>query len=149
MKQIRCKAIVIFQYKDKFLFTDCIEPSSGQKFYIPVGGGVEFGEYSLDAAIREVQEEIGEEIENVRLITISENIFDYNTINEHEIVFVYKADLKNKESYFSSLNGGLNAEGKEIKLIWAGLDEIKQKNISLYPGNLMQILEKIILHQAK
>ena len=143
MKQIRCKSIVVFQHRDKFLFTDCMEESTGQAFYIPVGGGVEFGEYSVDAAKREVEEEIGEKIENVRLLTISENIFEYNKVKEHEIVFVYKADFKNEGSYSSSLKGGLNAEGKEIKLTWASLDEIKQKNIRVYPGKLMQVLEEI------
>jgi len=47
-------------------------------FYIPIGGGVEAGEYAIDAAKREVPEEVGQEIENICLLDISENIFTFN-----------------------------------------------------------------------
>ena len=94
MGSIRGKSIVLFELDNKFLFTVCAEETTNKIFYIPVGGGIEFGEHSGDAAKREVMEEIGQEIKNLRLLDIMENIFTYNRINEHEIVFIYIADLK-------------------------------------------------------
>ncbi len=143
MKQIRCKAIVILKKEDKFLFTNCFERLADKVFYIPVGGGVEFGERSSEAAKREAKEETGEEIENLKLLNISENIFQYNGIDEHEIVFVYYAEFKNKQAYGSKLKAGVNAEGKEIKLVWASIDETEKKNIQLYPEGLLEILKSI------
>jgi 8-oxo-dGTP pyrophosphatase MutT (NUDIX family) len=111
-------------------------------FYIPVGGGIEAGEYSIDAAKREVLEEINQEIENIELLNINENIFIYNGKDEHEIVFVYKADFKNKLAYDSIFTGKLNDNGSKIKVVWATIDEIKVQHIKIYPGGLMKILEQ-------
>ena len=141
MGTIRGKSIVIFWHNNKFLFTVCVEESTNNMFYIPVGGGVEFGEHSSEAARREVMEELGEEIENLVLLDTLENIFTYNGIKEHEIVFVYKVDLKNKNAY-DSLNANKNDTGKQIKLIWASIDEIKNSEVSIYPFRLLEILEK-------
>jgi 8-oxo-dGTP pyrophosphatase MutT (NUDIX family) len=111
-------------------------------FYIPVGGGIEFGEHSSEAAKREVMEEIGEEIINLRLMNIMENIFTYNGINEHEIVFIYIADLKNKDAYHS-LVANKNNNGESIKLTWASVEDLKIKSINVYPFQLLKLLEKI------
>lgn len=97
--QIRAKSVVIFQNKNRFLFTVCHEQSTNQVFYIPVGGGVQVKEYSIDAVKREILEEINQEIENIKLLEINENIFTYNRKEEHEIVFIYTADFKNKLAY--------------------------------------------------
>ena len=140
MSQIRGKSIIIFEHNDKYLFTVCYEHEKNETFYIPVGGGIEFGEHSLDAAKREVMEEIGQETKNERLLEISENIFTYNGIAEHEIVFIYSAEFKNSNAYTDHLKANINAEGKEIKLIWASLDEIRQNNIQLFPSSLPTIL---------
>ena len=142
MKYIRAKSVVVFKYENRFLFTLCTEETTSKIFYIPVGGGVEFGEHSSDAAKREVMEEIGQEIENLQLLDIVENIFTYNAINEHEIVFIYIADLKNKDAYHS-LVANKNDKGESIKLTWASVEEIKSKNINVYPFQLLRLLEKI------
>ena len=145
--QVRAKAVVIFQNKNKFLFTVCYEHTNKQVFYIPVGGGVEAGEYSIDAARREVLEEIGQETENLRLIDINENIFTYNGKDEHEIVFVYMADFKDKLAYDDTLVGNFNDNGHEIKLAWASIEEIKAQKIKIYPGRLLKILEQLIARE--
>ena len=62
------------------------------------GGRVKFGEASLDAAIREVHEETGEQLRNARLFTIIENFFSYNQ-PYHEILFIYTGNLPYKALY--------------------------------------------------
>ena len=141
--QIRAKAVVIFQNKNQFLFTICYEQSNNQVFYIPVGGGVEAGEYSIDAAKREVLEEISQEIENIELLNINENIFTYNGKGEHEIVFIYKAEFKNKLAYDTTLMGNPKDDGAKIKVAWATTDEIKDQHIKIYPECLWEILDQL------
>jgi len=141
--QIRAKAVVIFQNKNRFLFTVCNEQSKNQVFYIPVGGGVEVGEYSIDAARREVREEISQEIENIELLNINENIFTYNGKKEHEIVFIYKAEFKNKLAYEATLITNSNDNGTKIKVAWATTDEITDKHIKIYPECLWEILDQL------
>jgi 8-oxo-dGTP pyrophosphatase MutT (NUDIX family) len=147
--QIRAKSVVIFQSLNRFLFTVCHEQFNNQVFYIPVGGGVEPGEYSIDAAKREVLEEIGNEVENMKLLDISENIFNYNGKDEHEIVFVYKADFKNKLTYDSIPIGNLNENGTKIKLTWATIDQIQVQQIKIYPPSLWKTLEQLTRSEKK
>jgi len=142
MGTIRGKSIVLLKHDNKFLFTVCSEETTNKIFYIPVGGGVEFGEHSSETAKREVLEEIDQEIENIELLDIIENIFTYNDIAEHEIVFIYTADLKNKDAYHS-LKANKNDKGESIKLTWASIEEIKNKSINVYPFRLLDLLEKM------
>jgi 8-oxo-dGTP pyrophosphatase MutT (NUDIX family) len=140
--RIRRKAMMIFKYKGKYLFTVCIEEEKNKIFYIPAGGGIEFGEHSRAAAKREVMEETNQEIENEKLVDISEHIFTFNGIDEHGIVFIYSAEFKDKSAYTTQIKGGFNSEGQEIKLVWAPLDEIQHNKIRVYPESLSEILSR-------
>jgi len=143
MTQVRAKAVVIIEHSGKFLFTVCIEKTTGTVFYIPAGGGIEFGEHSSVAAKREMLEETGQPVTNLNLLHISENIFAFNGIEEHEIVFIYKADFVNEEAYHSVLYGS-NDKGEAIAFIWATINAIKEQTIAVYPFGLVQILGQLI-----
>ena len=58
MKNIRAKSVCVFRHQHKVLLTECFDPAKNQHYLMPIGGGVDFGEKSSDAAIREVREEI-------------------------------------------------------------------------------------------
>ena len=141
---IRGKAIVIIRNEDRFLFTVCFDSEKQEVFYIPVGGGIEFGEYSADAAAREALEETGHEVTNLQLLGITENIFRYNSKDEHEILFTYLADFKDPAAY-TSLNAGLDIDGNTIELTWATIDEVAERKVRVYPSSLLEILQAITL----
>jgi ADP-ribose pyrophosphatase YjhB (NUDIX family) len=136
MQIVRGKAIVVFKNDNHFLFTICEDAILNCKYYIPVGGGIEFGELSIEAAKREVLEEIGQEIGDIRLLDIRENIFSLNGTKEHEIVFTYFADFKDKKIDLPNLSGGMNDDGKQIELTWASIQEIGNAQVKVYPLNL-------------
>ena len=48
----------------------------GSAFARPLGGGIDFGETSQDAIVREIREELGAELTDARLLGIVENIFE-------------------------------------------------------------------------
>lgn len=140
---VRGKAIVILRKDDRFLFTVCVEEEYKQVFYIPVGGGIEFGEYSIDAAKREALEETGREVTNLRLLNIKENIFRYNAKDEHEILFTYLADFVDPSSYYDELDAGLDCDGKKIELTWATIEEVASRNVKVYPTTLLEDLAQL------
>lgn len=140
---IRGKAIVIIRNADKFLFTVCLEREYQETFYIPVGGGIEFGERSIEAAAREALEETGQEVTNLQLLGITENIFRYNAKQEHEILFTYLAEFKNPDAYHQPLAAGLDCDGNTIELTWATLAEVEQRDVRVYPQDLLEILKKL------
>ena len=74
---IRPIAICIVWRNDEPLVFEGRDEHRDLTFYRPLGGAIEFGERSEDAVRRELREEIGAELEDVRLLTVSENVFTF------------------------------------------------------------------------
>jgi 8-oxo-dGTP pyrophosphatase MutT (NUDIX family) len=69
------------------------EPGEAEPFYRFIGGGVEFGEHSREAVVREFREELGVELTNVSLRGTHENVFTFDGEQGHEIWRVYEGDI--------------------------------------------------------
>jgi ADP-ribose pyrophosphatase YjhB (NUDIX family) len=108
-----------------------------------LGGGIEFGEPSRDAMLREIQEEIGAEVEGLELIGVLENIFICEGVQGHEVVFIYDARFKDSELYereeIQCYEMGCDA-GFVAK--WRSLQEIRTRNIRLVPQGLADLLSE-------
>ncbi len=61
-------------------------------FWTVVGGRVEFGEFSMNAVVREVKEELGVDCQPVRLVWLVENMFCYAGREHHGIEFYYQCE---------------------------------------------------------
>lgn len=62
-------------------------------FWNMIGGRVHFGNDTLESAKREIQEELGINVDNLKLINVSENFFNWLDKKQHELLFVYSAKL--------------------------------------------------------
>ena len=70
----RLKAVCVITHGGEYLFPVGVDPLDQRTFLVPVGSGIEFGELALPAAVREVQEEIGADVEAHRLLGFLKNI---------------------------------------------------------------------------
>jgi 8-oxo-dGTP pyrophosphatase MutT (NUDIX family) len=111
-----------------------------QTFYRPLGGGIEFGEGSEAAVIREIREEIGAEIADLQYIGTLENIFTYNGANGHEIVQIYDARFVDEALYAASRIPGVESDGEPIHVVWKPLGHFSAER-PLYPDGLLELLE--------
>ena len=91
--------VLIRRPRDGALLVSESRNPSGAVFHRPLGGHVEFGEYAIDTARREFQEEIGQSLTDVRLAGVLENIFDWAGATQHEIVFIFTATLADEAAY--------------------------------------------------
>jgi ADP-ribose pyrophosphatase YjhB (NUDIX family) len=98
-RSIRVLAIAVFRGGDRILVARGADPASGEPFYRPLGGGVEFGERAETTLRREIAEELGGAIEEPRLIGVLENIFEYAGRLGHEIIFVFDARFSDPSWY--------------------------------------------------
>ena len=96
-------------------------------YYYPVGGGVQFGETSEEAVLREVWEETGVNLEIDRLIFIHENIFSATFVNDlpfYELRLFYlmktNDDIENIVCNSSGLDGGRET------LHWLPVDKLSE-----------------------
>lgn len=96
---IRVIAICVFQHNNHILVFEGFDSVKGTPFYRPLGGGVDPGETSLAAVVREIREETGQEVTDLRLLGVLESIFTVDQRTGHEIVFVYDGRFCDEQIY--------------------------------------------------
>lgn len=138
--QIRAIAICIFRKNDLILVCEGFDNVKQDYYYRPIGGGIEYGETSSNALKREVLEEIGANITNVKLLGTIENIFSYNGDLGHEIVFVYDAEFVEKSFYEKPSFVGKEDNGVTFKLYWKPISNFTNSKLRLVPEELTTLL---------
>ena len=138
--QIRPLVICIFSQPGAILAAEGYDPTKAEIFYRPVGGGIHFGEYSQDALVREVREELGAEIINIRYLGALENIFTYDGQLGHEIVLVYDAEFADQSLYDQTWLVGREDDGLSFKAVWKRLTDFQRGLDRLYPDGLWELL---------
>ncbi len=94
----------------------CKEKNSN--YYFLPGGHVEFGEFSKEALLRELQEELFINIANADIIGVVENQYSTRGKDRQEINFIYKIDysdidIKSKEEHIDFYFLPINSLEKE------------------------------------
>jgi ADP-ribose pyrophosphatase YjhB (NUDIX family) len=138
--RIRPIAIVVFRRDD-----GCILAAPGfdtvkqQRFYRPLGGEIEFGELAEDAARREILEEVGAEIDDLRLISVFENIFTFLGARGHELVWAFEATFKDPKYTLGEVVV-CDEGGSAFEAHWVPLDLFVRGEAPLYPDELLAAL---------
>lgn len=141
---IRALALCIFHNQGKILVNQFYDAAGEQTLFRPIGGGIEFGERSIDAIAREVQEELGLSISDVRLIGTLESIFIYEGKPGHEIVQVYDARFDDVTVYEKPWLDGCESDGASFKAVWHNSSSFTATS-RLVPEGLSDLLKKASL----
>jgi len=139
---IRPIAICVCSNAGRILVFEGYDSVKNQTFYRPLGGGIEFQEFSQQAVVREFQEELKVTILNPRLLGTLENIFTYMAHDGHELVFVYDGELANPELYQQEEIIGYEDDGSPFKAMWKSLEFFQSGQAPLYPTGLLDLLLK-------
>jgi len=135
-------AICIIRNGDSLLLFEGRDETKQETFYRPLGGSIEFGEYSIDTVRRELIEEIGAEIQNIRYLGIIENVFYYEGNQGHEIVIMYEADLVDKILRERLRLTGYEDNGTPFNVVWKPIGFFREASAPLYPDGLLEFLEE-------
>lgn len=107
--------------------------------YCLPGGRIEIGESSEQTIKREIQEELGKQIEIIGYVATIENFFEMENKKYHEIYFLHRLEFAKDEDKKIDYTMH-NVEGKEyLQYEWLDLDKIEQYNI--LPKCLKEVLE--------
>ncbi len=147
-QRIRAVALCAVMAGDRLLVRRHLDGVLDPVFYRPPGGTIEFGERSSDAVQREVQEEIGAELANLRLLDCIENLFDYAGDVGHEIVFIYRADFVDSTLYDREVIDGQEADGQDFVAVWLPLAAFTPDQ-PLYPTALLDLLRNELVQVGK
>ena len=142
MNQIRPLVICIFRKDDRILVAEGYDPVKNEHFYRPLGGGIEFGEYSEQTIHRELWEEIGAEVCELKYLGTLENVYVFNGTPGHEIIRIYDGVLKNAELYELPEIIGREMDIDAIfRAVWKRIDEFGAGKSILYPTGLLELLK--------
>lgn len=139
-KNIRVIAICVFRHGEKILVCEYFDSVKKKPFYRPLGGAVEFGETTEAAVRREIREEIGQEITDLKLLTILENIFMNEGKPGHEIVYVYEGRFSDKSAYQRE-SFEVHEETETLMASWQPLSFFNNYH-RLVPEALVDLLKK-------
>jgi 8-oxo-dGTP pyrophosphatase MutT (NUDIX family) len=137
---IRPLAICLFKKGESILAAEGYDSVKKDYYYRPIGGGIEYGEKSLDALKREVYEEISAEIKNINYLGTIENIFTFNGELGHEIVVVYEAEFKDEAFYHLDTFTGKEDDGSVFSLKWIPVSEFGPNKLRLVPDGLLDLI---------
>ena len=129
----RRREILVFEGRD---------PVDGRSFYRPLGGGVEWRELSRAAVARELQEELGTDLEDVRLLGVLENVFTYAGTDLHEIAFIYEGRLSDGSLYERDRLLAVEAGGDPLTAVWMPVERFGPGGATLYPDGLLELVRE-------
>ncbi|MBW4603299.1 MAG: NUDIX hydrolase [Calothrix sp. FI2-JRJ7] len=115
------------------------DPVKQNTFYRAMGGGVDFGETSLEALKREFQEEIQAELQNIRYVGCLENLFTFNGKPGHEIIQLYECDFVDPKYYELQRQEFTEGERKKVA-VWVDINRCKSGELRLVPEQFLEYL---------
>ncbi len=137
--RIRVIALCVFQRDGRVLVFEGYDSVKGTYFYRPLGGGVEAGETSHAAGAREIKEELGLHVVDLKFLGVLENIFTLDGAPKHEIVFVYDGRFADETVYAREALHGQEANGAPLRASWRALDSFDEQH-RLVPEGLRELL---------
>ena len=138
---IRPIAICVIRKGDEILVFEARDSVNNETFYRPLGGGINFGEYSMDTVAREMLEEIGAQISPPRHLGILESVFVLDGVPRHELVQVYEASLLDKALYQVAAFTVHEEDGTTLPAMWKSLGDFRSGAAILYPDGLLALLD--------
>lgn len=136
---IRVKAMCLLIQDDFILVADGSTMKSNARlviarnFYRVMGGTMEPNETAEETVRREIREELNSELENLERLDVIENIYTYEGHKGHEIVFLFKGELTNKELRKQDKIHVVDAD-YEFDAIWVPIKELLNGDKPLYPS---------------
>lgn len=118
-------------------------------FYALPGGRVEILEDTETTIIREMEEELGINVEIERLLWVCQSFFGSDDSKYHEICFYYLINCEDKELITKEDVFLVSENDKTFEFKWVPIDEIEKE--PFYPtfiknrlGNLPTVIESIV-----
>jgi 8-oxo-dGTP pyrophosphatase MutT (NUDIX family) len=138
-RQIRVLALGIIHSGDRIFISEGYDPANQQTFYRALGGGVDFGETSLEALQREFMEEIQAELTNIQYLGCLENLFVFNDNPGHELLQIYRCDFADPKFYeLESLT--FNEGDRQKTALWVDIARFRTGELRLVPEQFLAYL---------
>lgn len=117
-------------------------PDTGEPYYRLLGGGVEFGEHSREALVREFDEELGVTFREPTEVGTFERVFTYDGEPGHEVWRVYEGDIAEDWPYdresFTFVEPDTDAE---LQARWMPIERLRDDDTTFYSQAVLDALD--------
>jgi ADP-ribose pyrophosphatase YjhB (NUDIX family) len=138
---IRVKALAVIYNKSRTHHVICqgYDKSKQQTYHRSLGGSVELGEPAAQAVVREIREELGATLADVRLLGVLENIFSIDGELGHEVDFIFEGRLE--EGDVVPLEGGTYLDvDVPMRVEWRPVEDA-ELSVPLYPEGVRLLMK--------
>ncbi|MDZ7746234.1 MAG: NUDIX domain-containing protein [Halobacteriales archaeon] len=111
-----------------------------EQFYRPLGGGLEFGESSDEAVVREFAEEIGARVEPGAVLGTIENQFRWDGESFHELTVVREVRFRDDGLYEREQFTATEPDGSRRQATWEPLDSFDETK-QLLPAGIKGLID--------
>jgi 8-oxo-dGTP pyrophosphatase MutT (NUDIX family) len=137
--RIRVLALGWITDGDRVFVAEGYDEAKQDYFYRALGGGVDFGETSLEALKREFQEEVQAELTHIEYLTCIENIFVCHGKPGHELIQLYRCDFADPKFY--QIEKMDFSEGDRThQALWVEIERFKSGELRLVPDVCLRYL---------
>ncbi|MEG4807670.1 NUDIX domain-containing protein [Microcoleus sp. F8-D3] len=138
--KIRVIVLGLIRSGDRIFVSECEDPVKQDRFYRALGGGIEFGEHSIDALQREFREEIQAELTNIKYLACLENFFIFNGQAGHELIQLYQCDFVDSKFYELDSLDFADGDG-EHTAFWMPIEHFRSGELRLVPDKFIDYCE--------
>ncbi|QSO52058.1 NUDIX domain-containing protein [Alicyclobacillus curvatus] len=137
--RIKVKARLVVRRGNQLLVESRLD-DDGRPFYRPIGGNVEFGETSRDAAAREFYEELQMHVDDLHYLGCLEEMYPSTDGGHHEVCFVYEGTVREQELYDGEAFTVVE-DVRRYTATWKNVSDFQGDGAeTLRPGNLLSLL---------
>ena len=139
LDKIRLLALGIIKQGDRLFLSQGFDPVKQVTFYRALGGGVDFGEPSIEALKREFREEIQAELTNIKYLGCIESIFTYKKQQGHEVIQLYNCDFVDDKFYqLEQIN--FKEKDRQKTAIWVSIEKCKTGELLVVPEKFLDFI---------
>jgi len=139
---VRAIAIGVIRDRDRLFVAEGRDVVTGETFYRPLGGSIEFGETGAEAVRREFVEESDRAVTQPTYIGTLENRFTNDGRPGHEIVLVYQTAFEDEAILGMDAVACREETGMPFTARWMPLDTFRNEGAPLYPDGLLELIDQ-------
>lgn len=140
-QRIRPISLGLIEHEGHIFVSQGKDSLTHKTYYRFLGGGIDFGETSEAALIREFEEEIGAKLIDVEYLTCLDNVFELEGKPKHELIQLFRARFAQDAFYRTSDTFEL-IEGKHVKeAFWLEKRRVMSGECWLVPESCVRFLK--------